>query len=772
MVQTTQEQNFKDRPLTEGYTIDKLESTIYRVALSPNRRYVATGDNNKRILIWELGSQQEQQTGKRKHKKAKLLDLLERGFHRGIVRSLAWSSDGRRLASGGSGNILIWDIDFDLSSHQSPTLKLRDHTDRVTSLLWISDVRLLSGSKDTEIICWNPKSGENLFQFNNKNQPITCMAISPCKTYIAVGSNDGNVRLYNWMTQEPVGEPIGGHRDRINSLAWSSNKVIATASEDKTIKLWNVSDFNNIVCKGSLEEHTRGVLAVSFSPKGEVLASQSSDMTLRFWDVERSKPVNFYEWECSAHPNTGMSFDPYESVLVSMGSKDHVFRTWKVSIETMLDMYKRRSDSDNMEYNRLESALVRVKDGNSDLHNSLYNSVQEPGYDPEICSSYSFSTFRSRAEAKDFLVAVYRNVDDLFGCREEIELFLRNQKECYLFISEAVVGDSGYTESSKSFFNSLDESCHIQYFSDDHELSSKIVSVLRERFQSKRERIDKIQPKTDLVNRNKPEEKDHKGGLNTRSTESLDFAIFTAIETERLALCEAFGISDTDRIHAGPYTYWKKQFPLPNGRYYSLAVAQSADAANVDAALIGASTINTFHPKAILMVGIAAATSAEQSLGDIVLGRYIYYYERGKIVRDATLPEPITHHPDATLWNRVTNVPKSSFEIKAQRPDGEDRPPSIYPGVIACGEKVVDDETFRNMLVTEHHRKIQAIEMEGYGFSAAARQQSEPVRCLVIRALSDYADGKKNKVWQKYAAAAAAGFTKHFLSDVPLQPQE
>jgi nucleoside phosphorylase len=42
------------------------------------------------------------------------------------------------------------------------------------------------------------------------------------------------------------------------------------------------------------------------------------------------------------------------------------------------------------------------------------------------------------------------------------------------------------------------------------------------------------------------------------------------------------------------------------------------------------------------------------------------------------------------------------------------------------------------------------------------------VRCLVIRALYDYADSSKNDQWHAYAAAVAAGFTKHFLLDEPL----
>ena len=191
--------------------------------------------------------------------------------------------------------------------------------------------------------------------------------------------------------------------------------------------------------------------------------------------------------------------------------------------------------------------------------------------------------------------------------------------------------------------------------------------------------------------------------------------------------------------------------------------------ANVDAALLAADALNHWQPKAILMVGIAAAADPEQSLGDLVLGKDIYYYDRGKVTAEGKLPEPVMYRPDATLWNSVTTTDTTGFDILATRPDGTDIFPRVYPGVIASGERVIAHAAARDD-IAKGHRKIKAIEMEGYGVSAAAWQRFEPVRCLVIRALCDYADGEKNDVWHNYAAAVADGFTKHFLLDMPLPP--
>jgi nucleoside phosphorylase len=257
--------------------------------------------------------------------------------------------------------------------------------------------------------------------------------------------------------------------------------------------------------------------------------------------------------------------------------------------------------------------------------------------------------------------------------------------------------------------------------------------------------------------------------VSIETFKNIDFAILTAIEPERLALCQALNITPTHRIRKDTRTYWQANLPLPNGQHYNLILAQASDMANVDAALLAADTINHWQPQAILMVGIAAAADPKQSLGDLVLGKDIYYYDRGKVTAEGTLPEPIMYRPDATLWNCVTTTDTTGFDILAIRPDGTDIFPRVYPGIIASGERVIAHAAARDDIV-KGHRKIKAIEMEGYGVSAAAWQRFEPVRCLVIRALCDYADGEKNDVWHEYAAAVAAGFIKHFLLDMPLPP--
>jgi nucleoside phosphorylase len=260
---------------------------------------------------------------------------------------------------------------------------------------------------------------------------------------------------------------------------------------------------------------------------------------------------------------------------------------------------------------------------------------------------------------------------------------------------------------------------------------------------------------------------------NSKETTMIDFAIITAIKIERLAVLKAFEIDeDKDRVREGSRTYWRKRLSLNDGKFYEIVVAQSLDMANLNSAILTNDVLHHWKPNAVIMVGIAATAKPEskQNLGDVIVGKEIYYYEMGKVTPEGILPEPRQIPADATLLDRVQALPNSDFVVLAKRPKGTIKNPEIEIGVIASGDRVIADPTERDKIAAVN-RKILAIEMEGYGVIASTWQSFEQVRCVVIRGLCDYADSTKNDDWHAYAAAVAAGFTKHFLLDEPLVPR-
>jgi nucleoside phosphorylase len=250
---------------------------------------------------------------------------------------------------------------------------------------------------------------------------------------------------------------------------------------------------------------------------------------------------------------------------------------------------------------------------------------------------------------------------------------------------------------------------------------------------------------------------------------AIHFGIVTAIEVEREAVCRAFRLTDKHRIPRGARQYWRGRLRLKNNEFYEIVLTQLPDMANVDAALAANDMIHHWKPSALLMLGIAAAATKQQALGDVVVGSDVYYVERGKTTPKGTTPEPKVYRADATLWNRVITLPKWKTHIPVPRPDNRKDRPVIHLGVIASGERVIADKAVRDEIAVRH-RKMVAIEMEGYGVSAAAWQSFDRVRHLVIRTICDLGDSRKTDRWHPYAAAVVAGFAKHFLLDRPLEP--
>ncbi|KAH8431727.1 5'-methylthioadenosine/S-adenosylhomocysteine nucleosidase family protein [Aspergillus melleus] len=88
--------------------------------------------------------------------------------------------------------------------------------------------------------------------------------------------------------------------------------------------------------------------------------------------------------------------------------------------------------------------------------------------------------------------------------------------------------------------------------------------------------------------------------------------------------------------------------------------------------------------------------------------------------------------------------------------------PEIHYGIIASGNTLLKDATYRDKILEDIGDECICCEME-----AAGLMNNFP--CIVIRGICDYADSHKSDRWQRYAAATAAAYTKELLAFVPSQ---
>ena len=171
------------------------------------------------------------------------------------------------------------------------------------------------------------------------------VAFSPDSTRLAVASAIG-IWLYDVATATEVAL-LEGHTGGVTSVAFSSDgTMLASGSEDETVKLWAVATHTNIA---TLRGHTDGVWSVVFSPDGKMLASGSgdpiihfpADNTIKLWDVETN--TNIASLEGHRGRVASMAFSPDGKILAS-GSEDETVKLWDVETNTNIATLEGHTD--------------------------------------------------------------------------------------------------------------------------------------------------------------------------------------------------------------------------------------------------------------------------------------------------------------------------------------------------------------------------------------------------------------------------------------------
>jgi len=142
--------------------------------------------------------------------------------------------------------------------------------------------------------------------------------------------------------QEPGLRILAGHKGRVWRVAFTSDgKTLATASEDRTVKLWDPQTGREV---GSWEAFPRGefgYLALAFSPNGKLLATAGGENVVRLWTVADRQPLRML----SGHGRevTAVAFSP-DGTLVASASHDHSVRLWEADTGKLRHLLTGHSD--------------------------------------------------------------------------------------------------------------------------------------------------------------------------------------------------------------------------------------------------------------------------------------------------------------------------------------------------------------------------------------------------------------------------------------------
>jgi len=235
---------------------------VYCLAFSPDGRRLASGHEDHALRVWELPSDRPPRVLK---------------GHSQSIKCVAFSPDGRTLASGDDdGAVRLWDVDTG-----EPRLTFTGHTGALRALVFTPDGRtILSAGYDHTIQAWDPATGAVRYVLRGHSDSVHDLAFSPDGRTLASASFDKTCILWDFPSRQPR-LTLRGHTDRVNKAIFSPDgRTVATASDDRTVRLWDPSDGSP---RATLAGHGDEVASLAFDADGR-LASSGSDKTIRIWD--------------------------------------------------------------------------------------------------------------------------------------------------------------------------------------------------------------------------------------------------------------------------------------------------------------------------------------------------------------------------------------------------------------------------------------------------------------------------------------------------------
>ncbi len=274
-------------------------STISALVALPNKKIVSAS-TDLTIKIWDENGEC-------------ILNIIsEDAEQEGTVLCLLVLSDNRLVTGSEYGFINLYYFNLHFNNYLKTTLKKVD--EMVRALTAFPNGHFASGQSDS-ITLWQPVGIES----KSWSLPLAlltlhCM-VAIYDDWVAIGLGNNTIQIRNLQNDQPI--ILLGHTNSVFALTMYNNFLVS-ASNDQTIKIWNLS--TGAVIK-NLEGHHRSIYSLLAVPQKRLLVSGADDGKLIFWDMNNFTSIERYQQHPSAVEALAFSND-------KVFSGSNTIRTW------------------------------------------------------------------------------------------------------------------------------------------------------------------------------------------------------------------------------------------------------------------------------------------------------------------------------------------------------------------------------------------------------------------------------------------------------------